>query len=124
MSCPCDSKQNYQNCCGNFLEAQQLPETPEELMRSRYTAFTKSRLDYIENTQCDAAAKQYNRQSIAEWVKKAKWLDLRVLSSSQDGDFGEVEFIARYTENGKAFKIYEWSQFKRIVGKWFYVSGV
>ncbi|MGD1990808.1 MAG: YchJ family metal-binding protein, partial [Chromatiales bacterium] len=50
MSCPCESGLDYDLCCGRFIDEGALPETAEQLMRSRYTAFTLDRISYLEKT--------------------------------------------------------------------------
>ena len=36
---------------------------------------------------------------------------------------GEVEFVARYKINGRAFRLHEHSRFVRYRGAWVYVDG-
>ncbi|EDK14660.1 hypothetical protein CGSHiR3021_09145 [Haemophilus influenzae 22.4-21] len=38
-NCPCQSGHHYADCCGKFHLRQAFPETAEQLMRSRYTAY-------------------------------------------------------------------------------------
>lgn len=38
-NCPCQSGHHYADCCGKFHLKQAFPETAEQLMRSRYTAY-------------------------------------------------------------------------------------
>ena len=35
------------NCCGSYIEGEKKASTPEVLMRSRYTAYTKGEIEYI-----------------------------------------------------------------------------
>ena len=49
-TCPCGSGGTYEACCGRFVEGRALPETAEELMRARYTAYTLGRGDYLRTT--------------------------------------------------------------------------
>lgn len=121
--CPCDSGQAYQQCCFTYIEEGQLPATPELLMRSRYTAYTKNDLDYIKNTMQGPAAQGFDKESALEWAKKITWLGLEVIDAQQQGDRGQVEFIAQYQEKRKEKHIHEVSQFERVEGKWFYVDG-
>lgn len=121
--CPCGSPKNYQQCCGRFIESGQIPLTPEELMRSRYTAFTLANIDYIGNTMKSPAADNFNKQSIYTWAKKSVWIKLEVIHSSYDTKFGTVEFIACYSLNGSIEKIHEISNFRLDEGKWFYIDG-
>src|SRR5262249_12642121 len=50
MNCPCQSGQNLDQCCGPFIAGEAFPETAEQLMRSRYTAYTQANLGYIKKT--------------------------------------------------------------------------
>ncbi|NEX16830.1 MAG: hypothetical protein C1943_09425 [Halochromatium sp.] len=48
--CPCGSGKTLADCCGPFLDGTSAPATAEALMRSRYTAFTQSAVDYLRTT--------------------------------------------------------------------------
>jgi len=45
--CPCGSGHAYSACCGRFIDQGLLPQTAEQLMRSRYTAFTQANEPYL-----------------------------------------------------------------------------
>ncbi len=47
-SCPCHSLKPYEKCCKTFINEVVFPQSPEQLMRSRYTAYTQANMDYIE----------------------------------------------------------------------------
>ena len=49
--CSCGSGRDYVTCCQPYVEGRAHPETPEALMRSRYTAYTMADIDYIEKTE-------------------------------------------------------------------------
>jgi SEC-C motif-containing protein len=121
--CPCCSNKRYLDCCGAYLVKKQLPETPEALMRSRYTAFVEDNIQYIKRTMRGPALADFNKDPFRE---KVQWLDLNVIQSyiePDDPDVGYVEFKARYKFNKKIFCIHENSKFNKINNKWFYVSG-
>ena len=42
-ACPCGSGQAFKECCQRFHDGE-LPDTPEKLMRSRYSAYVKGAL--------------------------------------------------------------------------------
>jgi SEC-C motif-containing protein len=46
--CPCQSEKSYKDCCKPFVDEQALPQTPEQLMRSRYTAYSQAHIAYIK----------------------------------------------------------------------------
>src|SRR5438552_688094 len=96
--CPCCSKKSYESCCGPYLSGIAQAPTPEALMRSRYTAYSKANIDYIAHTMQGRAAEGFNPEEAKKWAKSIRWIRLEVLSASMDGDRGEVEFKAYYTK--------------------------
>ncbi|MCU7819886.1 MAG: SEC-C domain-containing protein, partial [gamma proteobacterium symbiont of Lucinoma myriamae] len=50
--CPCQSGLLFSHCCQRFLDSSLglYPETSEQLMRSRYSAYVLDDLDYILKT--------------------------------------------------------------------------
>ncbi len=95
--------------------------TAEILMRSRYTAYTRYREDYLLATwhpdtrpaKLDLAAQPLNQ-----------WQGLTVKHHEQPtAEQATVEFVARYKINGQAHRLHEISRFVREAGQWFYVNG-
>lgn len=124
MNCPCGSSKDYHMCCGPFLEGKKLPELPEELMRSRYTAFTKGNVDYLQSTMQGKALVGFDAKNTKAWALSVDWLGLSVLKAPPpEKETGWVEFIARFKEAGNEYQIHELSQFRKIEGKWFYTEG-
>ncbi|KAF1020234.1 MAG: hypothetical protein GAK30_02658 [Paracidovorax wautersii] len=88
-------------------------------MRSRYTAFTLGREDYLCATWADGKAPEALALDPA-----TKWLGLEVKGHWLRGDAqAEVEFVARYREAGRAVRLHERSRFVREQGRWYYVDG-
>jgi len=124
--CPCGSKQDYNVCCGLYLDGKQLPATPEALMRSRYTAFTKANIDYIQATMMGEAAKDFDPIQTKQWALAAKWMGLAVLyreMDPKDDHHGFVEFVAHYELQNQVHRIHEYSEFQRVNDRWYYVDG-
>lgn len=121
--CPCNSNKDRDHCCLVFINNQAIPKTPEQLMRSRYTAYTQLNVDYIAATMKPPAANDFDKISTRSWARQVKWLKLEVIKSSAEGDKGYVEFIAYLKENGKACELHELSEFHFIDGRWYYVDG-
>jgi len=48
--CPCGSNKTYPNCCGRYVDGNEPAPTAEALMRSRYTAYTLLREEYLRAT--------------------------------------------------------------------------
>lgn len=123
VHCPCGSGKYNNDCCDRFIKAQQLPVTPEELMRSRYTAYTQANIDYIIATMKSPAADQFDAKTAKKWAQQTVWIKLEVLKTSIQETIGFVEFIAHFSLNNKKQFIHELSQFHLENGKWYYVDG-
>jgi SEC-C motif-containing protein len=90
-------------------------------MRSRYTAYTQLREDYLLTTWHTA-----KRPASLDLAADAatKWIGLEVKrKEQQDAEHAIVEFVARYKVNGRAHRLHEVSRFVREDGLWFYVDG-
>lgn len=122
--CDCGSKKLYQQCCEPFHKHHQVPETPEALMRSRYSAYCRADIDYIEKTMCGKASEGFNPISASLWAKRVIWISLQVLRTSMQSDsHGQVEFIARFVDNKTLQQFHELSDFQYLDGKWYYIDG-
>lgn len=123
MLCPCGSKKNYADCCGVFIEGHDLPDTPERLMRSRFTAYKINRIEYIEQTMRGEPSIGFNLDEVRQANKRIKWLNLTVTNAPTPiGDTGSVEFSARYLLKGTIHTMRENSLFHFQDGQWFYVG--
>ena len=47
--CPCGSNRPREQCCGPFLDGLRDPDTAEQLMRARYTAYTRAAMDFLRD---------------------------------------------------------------------------
>jgi SEC-C motif domain protein len=119
--CPCGSNQPYEKCCSLYLDHDAIPATAEALMRSRYTAYTQLREDYLLSTW--HASTRPQQLNLAE-EPSSKWLGLQVKRhEQQDAEHAIVEFVARYKIGGRAHRLHEVSRFVREDGRWFYIDG-
>jgi len=123
--CPCTSSKTFSTCCEPYLNGLKPAETPEILMRSRYTAYTLARIDYIVKTMRGNAAKNYDKKSALAWASSVTWLGLTVIDASvPKNNIATVTFFARFSEQHKNKFIYEQSTFEKINDEWFYTSGI
>lgn len=120
--CPCGTGKKYHMCCGLFISEKEAPTTPEELMRSRYTAYTEANIHYICLTMKSPAADNFDFKSAEAWAQKANWTGLKVIKTSHDAHQGIVEFSAYYTLDDKNYELHEVSKFLNENGKWYYVD--
>ncbi|MCE7915120.1 MAG: hypothetical protein DYH15_10680 [Nitrosomonas sp. PRO4] len=121
VTCPCGKPYAYTQCCGRYVDQGEAAATAEHLMRSRYTAYTLDRENYLLDTwHPDTRPTSLQLTN----PPQTQWLGLTVKRHTQtDADHATVEFIARYKINGRAYRLHEISRFVREQGIWFYVDG-
>ena len=122
QDCPCGTGNDYQACCGQYVEGRAIAPTAETLMRSRYSAYVLKKSDYLlsswHETKRPASLELDN--------DPAKWVGLKVVQTElgqASDDKGTVEFIARFKLNGKAEHLHETSRFIKENQHWYYVDG-
>lgn len=152
--CPCGSKKRYMDCCGIYIQKKMPVETPEALMRSRYSAFVEGNIPYIRKTMRGPALLGFDKKN---FKADTTWLGLEVIATAIDPhnpNLGTVEFKAKYKSKQNKSTIakdndldtntdinidmdtnidtditsgiqtlHEKSQFEKISGKWYYISG-
>ena len=112
LPCPCGIG-TYDVHCGRLHRGEAQAETPEELMRSRYSAYAVGDTDYVWRT--------WHPRTRPERVTEhgIEWTGLEVIDAHGDAETGVVEFVARHSGGG----LHEVSRFERRAGRWFYVDG-
>lgn len=127
MSCPCGSTLTLEKCCKPFIQDKTLPETAEQLMRSRYTAYTLHEVDYLKETLSPESREDFDEKATRDWATKTKWKKLSILSTKKglaSDQKGTVEFCAQFEYDGQDLQLHEISEFKKDKsGRWFYVDG-
>ena len=124
--CPCKSQKPYGECCMPIHYLKKKPETAEQLMRARYSAYFFRRIDFLVDTTHPETREPGLRESIMDTMNQVSWSFLKVLSTSgggKDDKTGKVEFVADYYVNGEVFEHHERSRFKRFKGNWKYLDG-
>jgi len=123
--CPCGSQKEFDHCCGRFLSGAEQANTPEQLMRSRYSAHARgSHGEYLVSTWLTAKELGLNAAEFEE--HKVNWQKLEILQASQKGNLGMVEFKAWfYSPDSNELQVHhERSAFKRINGIWYYTEAL
>lgn len=123
--CPCASDKDYKHCCGPYLEENAIPPTPEALMRSRYTAYTKADMDYVKKTMKGRVLRAFNEKDSKQWALTSKWQGLEVIEApevSPNETTGFVTFVARYLDGNEPQALYERSEFVKEGERWFYIK--
>ncbi len=118
--CPCCSGKLYEECCELFHSEEKFAPTAEKLMRSRFSAFAIPNSEYLWKTTLPSKRKFHDKNDLESWGKENTWTKLEIIQSSER----EVEFKAYFTDKfGQENIHHEFSTFKKVDKKWYYVSG-
>lgn len=124
--CPCGSDKSYAECCEPLINGQRVASTAEELMRSRYTAFTLAESGYILDTIHPDKREGHDEKTIMKWAKNSDWLGMDIIDTQDGGpddQEGKVEFIARYKQKSGRLNHHERAVFKKKEDKWYFYDG-
>ncbi|MCW2784147.1 MAG: hypothetical protein JWP74_664 [Marmoricola sp.] len=117
--CPCGSGATYEECCAALLRNERQAQGPEQLMRSRYTAYAVGDLAHLFRTW-------HPRTRPAEIApdEGLAWTGLEVLGAeATSATTGTVEFRASWTYQAQRGVLHELSRFEVRADRWVYVDG-
>lgn len=123
--CPCGLSSAYQMCCQLAHRSLYNVKTAEQLMRSRYTAFTKADGDYLMKSHHSSTRPLSEKKSIVKWAKSVEWVRLEILNTElgqEEDSLGSVEFKAYFKDKRKEHFIHENSKFIKEKGVWVYLG--
>ena len=126
-TCPCGSEKTYETCCAPLHKGTEKAKTAEQLMRSRYVAWSLGLIDYLLQTTWEKQRPGLIREEMEDWAARTQWVSLSILDTgagTETDDHGEVEFNARFrlppVETIQEHK--ERSRFVKEKGEWFFVD--
>ena len=124
--CPCQSGKAFAQCCGPILDGKRSADTPETLMRARYTAYTRVNMEFIEQTHDPENKADIDMDASREWAESTNWTGLEVLETTgggPDDEQGTVLFQATFEKDGETEYHNELSLFTRRNGQWYFTDG-
>ena len=125
--CPCGSDLELAKCCEPFLTGKAVPETAEQTMRARYTAYTRADIPFLLDTVHPSKRESTDEASARRWATGSEWLGLQIVSTDEGGPKdkeGLVEFIARFRDRkGELHTHHEVSKFLKEDGRWYFFDG-
>ena len=120
-TCPCGSGIALDDCCGKWHQGQPAPSA-ERLMRSRYSAYTLSLIDYLVATTLPAQQAALDRDSMRAWSLGSTWLGLEVEGSELIDTHAFVTFTARWHDSDGEHRHRERSAFVQQAGRWYFID--
>ncbi|MBY6106395.1 YchJ family protein [Ferrimonas balearica] len=123
-ACPCGSQRPYAECCQPLHQGDALAATPEQLMRSRYSAYVLAVTDYLIATHHPDFRGDLSADDLAESCQQTQWQRLEIVNAPpHQGDKGEVEFKAWFRDGTALRALHERSRFVCQQGHWLYCDG-
>jgi len=120
--CVCGSQKRFAECCEPLLNGSRSAVTPEQLMRSRYSAYSLGGYgNYLLKTWFAPMAKDLSIEDLSR--SDTEWVGLQIIDSGVSGNSGWVEFKAVYNDNSRPVEMHEKSVFTLLRQRWFYVGG-
>lgn len=116
-ACPCGSGNDRLLCCKPILGGQPA-QSPEQLMRSRYSAYCAGLEKFLLATWHEST-----RPARIEFETGLVWRNLQVIRAETGNDKGSVSFIATWQQQSRWGRLQENARFVREAGQWFYVDG-
>src|SRR6478609_9865033 len=93
-NCYCGSGQTFENCCKPYIIGVNKPSSAETLMRSRYSAYVTSAIDYLLKTTAASEREYYSREEMLKWASESKWEKLEIINATEN----TVEFKAYFLD--------------------------
>jgi len=119
MLCPCGSTLQFNDCCQVFITHKKSLSHPEQLMRSRFSAYATRNGQYIFDTYGEKAQSKQSVKEIQSWAEECLWIALRIHEAKDE----IVEFSAFYIVDNTLCELRERSNFNLEHGLWRYIDG-
>ena len=141
MLCPCGSNEQFKNCCLAIIKGYKQAHSPEQLMRSRFSAYVINDAQYIYDSYSHHSQRSQSVNEIADWASTCKFIELIIhhvspfnnYHSDHPTDLPTVQFTACYLTANKLYEMSEKSRFtKEVISKsdktlasshWVYIDG-
>lgn len=124
MLCPCGSNALYTQCCAVYHQGQK-PSSAEQLMRSRYSAYALTLVDYLVATTLPIQQHRLDRAGIEAWSRSSQWQGLNVHQhqlAPHSSEHAWVSFSARWRDAQGEHQHDERSAFVRVEGQWYFID--
>lgn len=135
MNCYCGNHQLFEQCCFLIINGIKEAETPEQLMRSRYSAYATKNAQYIYQTYALKSQKRQSIEEIKNWAEQTQWLNLTIEQTKEcfkenfkaiknnNSPLPTVTFCALYIHNKSFCQMSEISRFTLENNLWRYLDG-
>jgi SEC-C motif-containing protein len=103
------------------IQGKRKPETATELLRARYTAFTRGDVDFVLASHHSKTRHEAKREEIEDWSKNSQWHGMKIVQTEAGGatdEEGTIVFCAEFTAQGNRTEHWEQALFQKEGGEW------
>jgi SEC-C motif-containing protein len=125
-NCPCGSENEYTDCCEPVIKGARVAQTAEQLMRARYSAYSKEETDFLLTSLHPDYRDEYDEAQAKQWAADSSWKGLEIVKIENGGkedESGTVEFIASYSLKNDQYEHHELAEFKKQDNAWYFTDG-
>ena len=123
LLCFCGSQQLYADCCESFHLKTKQPQTPEQLMRARYSAYAVKNAAFVRESYAKEKQAENSLSEIKDFATSCRFINLTVLDSGYNDETGFVKFKAHYFYQDLYCELAEHSKFIKEDEQWRYLDG-
>lgn len=112
--CFCGSNIDFSSCCLPYINKEVPAPTPEQLMRSRFSAYAFGHSQYIYDTYAKSSQTAQSVKDIDDWSKSCVWIALKIHPTADNLNKTTeqfVEFSAFYITDSTLYELREKSRF-------------
>ena len=109
-TCPCKSGKTFGECCGPIISGEKKAETPEALMRARYSSYVTGDVLFLKSSATEEVQAEFDENASKAWSAAAEWHGLEII-------------CATYTANGEFCNHHEVATFVKDGGEWKFEDG-
>lgn len=114
QACFCGSNLDFSSCCLPYINKEVSPQTPEQLMRSRFSAYAFGNAQYIFDTYAKSSQIAQSVKDIDDWSHSCVWIALEIhpIADNLNKTTEQfVEFSAFYITDNTLCELREKSRF-------------
>ncbi len=113
QTCFCGTNLPFEQCCQPLINQNKLAQTPEQLMRSRFSAYATREYQYIFDTYAKQSQSELSVEDIQSSGEDSHWFSLVIYTSEILENEKEqfVEFSAFYITDDILYEMREKSRF-------------
>ncbi len=97
-TCPCGSKVVYKECCEPFHAGKAKPSSAAAMLRSRFSAYSKSKIDYLLSTDRRPRETDQLKRDLTAACKSTEFSYLKVLEEEPPSGSSQASLMLIATE--------------------------